>query len=96
MLLVALVAPGCADDPCRALCTTLAARIDTCRGDWDVTWEDLGATSRRSWRVACENGWDTTRSDVDAREVPPAEEACEDATSELADLECDGLRALYL
>ena len=94
-LLAALLA-GCGTDSCAALCTSVASRIDACRAEWGASWEDFGANSRREMRVDCQDEWDATRADLEAREIPAADDQCDDAQAELDSLGCDELRALYL
>jgi hypothetical protein len=91
-----MLSAGCADDPCRTLCTEVAEAIDECRPEWGVTWEELGATRKAGWRNACQTAWDTSRAELEAREVTASEDQCTDGSEELADLDCDALRALYL
>jgi len=78
----------------------VAASLETCLPEWDVSWESLGAESRGGWRSRCQNEWDEVRSGLEAREIPAAEDQCDDAGNDLADIEsmgtCDELRALYL
>ncbi|MFZ5475977.1 MAG: hypothetical protein ACOZNI_04320 [Myxococcota bacterium] len=87
---------GCGGDPCRDLCADVAGRIEECRGEWGASWEDFGADSRRAFRTDCQNEWDETRAELEAREVPAADEQCEDAVTTLAAMSCDEVRALYL
>ena len=92
---------GACSDPCTTLCETLALELDTCQTEWGLTWEAFGADSRVDWRTRCENDWDGVRADLEAREVPAAEDQCQDAAADLNALSpegdrCDVLRALYV
>lgn len=87
---------GCAADPCNALCSAVARRIDECRGEWGATWEDFGAGSRADLRQTCQDEWDVTRGDMPTRQIPEADDACTEATADLEAASCDELRALYL
>jgi hypothetical protein len=87
---------GCASDPCITACGDVARAIDACRVTWGTTWEDFGAESRAAYRTACENDWNSTRADLEVRQITDAEDQCQAAVDELADADCDELRALYL
>ena len=69
--------------------------MDRCLGEWDRTWEDLGAESRAGYRSTCLTDWESIRADLEARQIPDAEARCEDATVELDALTCDELAVLY-
>ncbi len=61
-----------------------------------MAWDDLGADSRRVWRLSCQAEWDAQRSELEAREIPAAEDACVDGSVTLEELGCAELRALYV
>ena len=91
-----LLLTGCSSDPCNALCNTVVQRIDGCRGEWGATWEDFDAVSRADLRQTCQDEWDVTRGEIPTRQIPEADDACSAATDDLAAVNCDELRALYL
>ena len=94
---LALGTAGCGADDCESLCVRTTARLALCLDQWSASWEDLGASSQRSFRRQCENDWAMTRADLEPREVRLALEACDDGVEMLIDMEgCDELRALYL
>jgi hypothetical protein len=78
----------------------VAVSVETCLPEWGLSWEALGADSRKDWRTRCQNEWDEVRSGLEGREIPASEDQCTDATDDLAAMEpagaCDELRALYL
>lgn len=95
-MLFLMFALACSTDPCTSLCANVAKRLDGCRGEWGATWEDLGAVSRADLRQTCQDEWDITRGEIPTRQIPEAQDACDAATSDLANASCDELRALYL
>ncbi len=89
-----LLATGCVTDPCRSLCVDVAASVDGCIAEWGVTWPDIGATTRRAWRVECQDAWATTRAGMEVRQIPAAEGACADASRALESATCAEVAAM--
>ncbi len=86
---------GCGAEPCLALCSEVADRLDGCLGTWGADWEDFGAEDERGYRVACQDGWDAARADLEVRQVPEADDRCSAASESLAGLDCAQLAVLY-
>jgi hypothetical protein len=93
MLLLVLL--GCGADTCYQLCATTAQALEPCLSEWGATWEDFDAASRVAWGDRCRRQWDDERVNLQLRQIEVASGACEDASLEIADLECDELRAIY-
>jgi hypothetical protein len=92
---------GCGADPCERLCDRMGNRLGTCLESWPATWEDLDATSKLEFQLACRQDWDQVRADLEPRQLDDALEQCELALDELAAMRqdgsvCDQLRAIYL
>ncbi|MSQ00503.1 MAG: hypothetical protein EXR71_01260 [Myxococcales bacterium] len=90
-----VVLAGCTSDTCYQLCATTAQAIEPCLGEWGASWDDFGAASRVAWGDACRADWDAERLRLELRQVSVANEACTAGATELGEMTCDELRALY-
>ena len=87
-------------DRCEELCVQTTSLMATCMEDWPMTWEDLGADNRRTFRRACLNQWAETRASSEPRELDDALEQCDETLVDYDTLRqsgelCAALRALY-
>jgi hypothetical protein len=96
-----VLAAGCGQDDCEALCQNVSDRLDVCLDEWPVEWASLDARSRARFRGDCLDRWADVRVGLEPRELNDALEQCDDARAALAALSrdresCDALRALYV
>jgi hypothetical protein len=86
---------ACAND-CEQTCTDAGRRISRCMGGWSADWEDVGADDRSDFEDQCVAEWETAFADLEQREVEVALDQCSVAVTQLRQMSCDELRALYV
>lgn len=96
----AAVLPACGADDCEVLCEDVATLLDECVDDWPMTWDELGANGRISYRNECRENWSDLRADLESWELDDALAQCDEGRSELnrtaaSASSCDQMRALY-
>ena len=101
ILTFGLLSGGCATDACETLCARVSNRLDTCMERWPVSFNELDADDRESFREACERQWGSIRSELEAREFDDAIDQCSESLDALERMRveessCDELRTLYL
>ncbi len=94
-MLLALALLACGGDPCAALCRQTGGRIAACRSG-ALVWEDLGASGRAGFVNQCLDDWDRTSADLSSGELSVAQDVCDDASGDLAQMTCDSLIAVYV
>jgi hypothetical protein len=81
-------------DKCEILCQNVGDDLASCKPD-TLSWNDLGARSRTDFVKQCKSQWDRERIDLSASDLRLSLEACADTRSELDDLACEEIVALY-
>ena len=90
-----LLFSGCSE-PCETACQRTAFAIGQCIGDWSVDWSDLGASSQTNFRERCQETWQRNAANLETRELEEAMTRCEEMQTDVVELDCDTLRALYV
>ncbi|MEC7239597.1 MAG: hypothetical protein VXW32_00015 [Myxococcota bacterium] len=86
---------GCSE-PCETACQRTAFAIGQCIGDWSVDWSDLGASSQTNFRERCQETWQRNAANLETRELEEAMTRCEEMQTDVLELDCNTLRALYV
>jgi hypothetical protein len=92
----ALLASGCSDDTCYALCARVASRLGGCLDEWGVGWEYFDAEQQSDFGDRCREQWTAEKSTLEPRQLEDATEDCTTAADKIDAMSCDEFRALYL
>ena len=94
MLPLTLFLVACGGDACDRLCVEAGAAVGGCRTS-ALSWEDLGARSRRDFVATCQDAWEASVVNLSSNELRIALDACDEAERDLRRLGCDEVMALY-
>ncbi|MEQ1565474.1 MAG: hypothetical protein ABMA64_07545 [Myxococcota bacterium] len=88
-----LASAGCGDK-CEQLCQGVGGELADCKPD-ALSWNDFGARNRADFVNQCQQQWNRERIELTVSDLRLSLEACAETSSELPDIDCAEILALY-